>query len=113
TDDMGRIREMCRWILDRLGPDVPLHFSRFYPRYRLTHLPPAAVPFLADARKEAMGMGLRYVYVGNVPPGEWDDTVCPSCGKTVVRRRGYQILENGISGGKCAACGTPVAGVWQ
>ncbi|HPC04543.1 MAG TPA: AmmeMemoRadiSam system radical SAM enzyme [Syntrophales bacterium] len=113
TDDMGRIREMCRWILDRLGPDVPLHFSRFYPRYRLTHLPPAAVPFLADARKEAMGMGLRYVYVGNVPPGEWDDTVCPSCGKTVVRRRGYRILENGISGGKCAACGTPVAGVWQ
>ena len=112
TDDRARVREMCRWILDRLGPDCPLHFSRFYPHYRLTGLPPTSVPFLVDARKTALDMGLRYVYIGNIPPGEWNDTFCPGCGKAVVRREGYRILENGITGGACPTCGTPIAGVW-
>jgi len=112
TDDMEQVRKMCRWILDRLGPDYPLHFSRFHPRYRLTRLPPTAIPFLVDARKAALTMGLRYVYIGNIPPGEWNDTFCPGCRKAVVRREGYRILENGMAGGKCGSCGTPVAGVW-
>jgi pyruvate formate lyase activating enzyme len=113
ADDMEMIKKMCHWIAENLGPDYPLHFSRFFPRYKLTHLPPTSISFLEDARKEAMKIGLHYVYVGNVPPSDSSHTYCPSCKKKIVHRIGYLITENKIGDGKCSFCGHPIAGVWN
>jgi pyruvate formate lyase activating enzyme len=113
VDDMEMIKKMCHWIVETLGPDYPLHFSRFSPLYKLTHLPPTPISFLEEARREAMKIGLHYVYVGNIPPAESSNTYCPSCGKKIVARRGYRINEINIRDGKCLYCGQVIAGVWS
>lgn len=114
TDDLAMIRDMCRWIYTTLGPDVPLHFSRFHPQYKLEHLPPTPPSKLIGARKVAMDEGLHYVYVGNyrTPDGSGSNTFCPKCGKTVVERVGYTITKYALKGNACASCGRPIAGRW-
>ncbi|MGB9497368.1 MAG: AmmeMemoRadiSam system radical SAM enzyme [Deltaproteobacteria bacterium] len=112
TDDMEMIKKMCGWIADNLGTEYPLHFSRFFPKYKLVHLPPTPVDVLEQARDVALEQGLRYVYIGNVPGG-CDKTVCPDCKRTVVKRRGYTLLENHVKHGKCEFCGTPISGRWD
>ncbi len=109
-DDLG---ELCSWIADNLGPDVPLHFSRFFPTYRMTDRPPTPLEMLDRAGEIASGAGLRYVYVGNVVTREGDDTFCPECGRAVVRRDRFRIAENRIEEGRCAGCGREIPGVWQ
>jgi len=113
TDDMEMIKRLCHWIVETLGPDYPLHFSRFSPRYKLTHLPPTPIAFLEKARRVAMKRGLNYVYVGNIPPSNSNNTYCPSCGKMIVDRRGYRINAINIGDGKCLSCGQVIAGVWS
>ncbi|MBT8489966.1 MAG: radical SAM protein, partial [Deltaproteobacteria bacterium] len=113
TDNIERVKRMCDWILENLGPDYPLHFSRFHPRYKLTHLPPTPISFLENAWKTAMKMGVHYVYVGNVPPSDWNHTYCPSCKKKIIDRTGYYIGEIHVNDGKCAFCKEPIAGVWN
>ncbi|MBE9546517.1 MAG: AmmeMemoRadiSam system radical SAM enzyme [Proteobacteria bacterium] len=113
SDNMEMIKRMCGWILKNLGPDYPLHFSRFYPRYKLTHLPPTSIPFLEKARKTAMEMGIHYVYVGNVPQADSNHTYCPFCRKKIIERLGYLITENKIKDGKCSFCRQTIAGVWE
>jgi pyruvate formate lyase activating enzyme len=112
NDDPEKIKEMCVWIKENLGDDVPLHFSRFMPAYRLENLPPTPVEKLEEARKIAISVGLKYVYVGNMPGHEWENTYCPNCGKILVKRIGYQVLENYIKSGKCKFCGYGIAGRW-
>ena len=112
NDDMEKIREMSGWIVRELGPDIPVHFSRFYPNYKLKNLPPTPVATLEKARNTAMDCGLNYVYMGNVPGHEGENTFCPNCQKVLIRRTGYQILENHIHSGKCSYCGHSIAGVW-
>jgi pyruvate formate lyase activating enzyme len=111
NDDMGMIKRMCNWILENLGPGYPLHFSRFYPMYKLAHLVPTPVATLEKARKIAIKAGLHYVYIGNVP-GTGEDTICPSCKKQIVQRMGYTILSMDIVDGKCKFCKTKIAGKW-
>jgi len=113
NDDMKTIRKMCEWIRDHLGEDTPLHFSRFRPMYRLKHLFPTPVPTLEEARNIALDAGLNYVYIGNVPGHEANNTYCPIDKKLLVRRVGYHILENNIVDGKCKYCGYKIAGVWE
>jgi pyruvate formate lyase activating enzyme len=113
TDQPEMIRRMCGWLLDHLGPDYPLHFSRFFPKHQLTHLPSTPVEILVEARQIALEAGLRYVYIGNV--GELDDaetTYCPHCRKAVVERLMFTARPVGLKNGLCASCGTPIAGVW-
>ncbi|MBN2539457.1 MAG: AmmeMemoRadiSam system radical SAM enzyme [Deltaproteobacteria bacterium] len=112
TDTIDEVKRMCGWILENLGADYPLHFSRFYPRYKLTHLPPTSISFLEKARKTAMEMGIHYVYAGNVPQADSNHTYCPSCKKKIIERFGYLITENSIEDGKCSFCRQPIAGVW-
>lgn len=112
TDDMEMIKKMCGWILDNLGPDYPLHFSRFHPQYKLVHLPPTPVEVLQEAESVALKEGLHYVYIGNVP-GMGDKTICPGCKRTVIKRRGFTLLENHLSDGKCKFCGTLISGRWS
>jgi len=113
TDDPDMIKRMCGWLLKNGFADTPLHFSRFTPSYKLTQLPPTPVNILNEARTIAKNEGLHYVYVGNVPGLDADDTFCPSCRAKVVERQGYRIVDQHINIGKCAFCGAPVAGVWK
>ncbi len=110
TDDLAMIGRMCRWLVRNLGPDTPLHFSRFSPLYKLVHLAPTPAETLARARETALEAGLHYVYIGNIP-GMAEDTVCPGCGTSVLSRRGYRILSSGLKDGRCA-CGRAIAGIW-
>jgi len=112
NDDMKKTKEMCLWIRDNLGKEVPLHFSRFHPLYKLKNLSPTPVKTLEKAREVALKVGLEYVYIGNVPGHPGESTYCPQDGKLLIHRKGYQILENNVVGGKCKFCGKPVPGVW-
>jgi pyruvate formate lyase activating enzyme len=111
NDDMKKIQEMSTWILKNLGPDVPVHFSRFFPHYKLNNLPPTPLKTLEKARSIAMDTGLRFIYIGNIRH-EGESTFCPKCRKVVIERVGYFIKKNNLSNGTCSFCKTPVAGVW-
>ncbi len=113
TDDFDMIREMCEWLYANGFQDCPLHFSRFHPMYKLTRLPPTPVATLNKAREIALESGLRYVYIGNVPGTKASNTICPSCSKTLIERRGYLITSNNIKDGKCSYCNETIAGVWS
>lgn len=114
TDKPAMIRRMCDWMLEHLGPDYPLHFSRFHPQHKLTNLPPTPIDTLIEARDIARECGLHYVYIGNVRGVEGaETTVCPGCHKTVVDRDAYFVVTNRVAGGRCESCGTKIAGVWE
>ncbi|KAF0144815.1 MAG: pyruvate formate lyase activating enzyme [Nitrospirae bacterium] len=112
NDDMKKIREMCRWIVKNLGPDVPLHFSRFFPYYKLKDLPPTPPETIRDARDTAMEVGLKYVYSGNIR-SEAENTYCHKCKSLLIERTGYFVKQNNISGGKCRFCGINIPGRWS
>ncbi len=112
NDDMDEIRQMCLWIKGELGSDTPIHFSRFYPMYKLKNLPPTPVPTLERARRVALGVGLEYVYIGNVPGHEGENTYCPMCKKLLIQRIGYRILQNNLAGSRCPYCGHSLPGIW-
>ena len=111
SDDMDDIKSMCDWMVEALGPDTPLHISRFSPQYKLKHLPPTPVETMHRAYETAKSAGLYYVYVGNLPGNPYQDTVCPSCDFHVIRRSGYTIIANELENGHCP-CGEKIAGVW-
>jgi pyruvate formate lyase activating enzyme len=112
NDDMTALKEMCLWIKRELGEETPLHFSRFYPLYKLKNLPPTPVSTLEKARDMAMSAGLEYVYIGNVPGHEGENTFCPKCKKRVIKRAGYMVGEVNLKDGKCKFCGKPIHGIW-
>jgi pyruvate formate lyase activating enzyme len=112
NDSESEIRSMSRWVKSNLGNDVPLHFSRFHPTYKLKNLPVTPVETLDMARRVAMEEGLHFVYVGNVWGHEGENTFCPGCGKPVIRRVGFKILEVNLKGSSCASCGRMIPGVW-
>lgn len=112
NDDMKKIREMCGWIVKNLGPDVPIHFSRFFPHYRLKDLPPTPTETILLARNTALDAGIKYAYIGNMR-GEAENTYCPHCRKLLIERIGYTIKENRMKNGRCQACETAIAGVWR
>jgi len=108
-----QIKKLVRWIKGNLGKNVPLHFSRFYPYYKLKKLTMTPKNVLVRAREIALKEGLNFVYVGNLPNNPGENTFCPKCGKIVIKRRGYLILETNIVNGKCKFCKTPLPGVWK
>ncbi len=114
NDSDGELDAMTRWIMDALGPDIPLHFTAFHPDYRMLdrpHTPPAT---LTRARGIAIANGLRYVYTGNVHDEAGGATSCPGCGAVVVGRDWYEITAWRLdAGGACAACGTKIPGRFE
>jgi len=113
TDNLDTIRRMCGWITKEMGPDQPLHFSRFHPQHKLDHLTPTPVQTLVKARDAAWAEGLHYVYIGNVPGLEGAETTfCPNCKKAIIERDIFAVTAQSLAGGKCRFCGTKIAGVW-
>lgn len=112
NDSTKDIKNLVLWVKKNLGCDVPLHFSAFWPTYKLTNIPATSIDTLKKARKIALDEGLHYVYTGNLPDMEGSTTFCPKCKKPVIARRGYTIVENKLKKGKCS-CGGKIAGVWQ
>lgn len=112
NDYPEEIQNMCRWIRDNLGEDVPLHFSRFYPTYRLKNIPPTPIETLEKAYKIAKDTGLHYVTIGNVPGHEYNSTFCPTCGKKLIHRAHFAVLKNNIQQGQCPSCSHKIPGIW-
>lgn len=112
NDDEKDIRRMSRWIKERLGAMVPIHFSRFHPMYKLRNLPPTPVSTLEKCYKAARDEGLKYVYIGNVPGLPQGNTYCHKCNKPVIERIGMWDVESVIKAGACPYCGEQIPGVW-
>ncbi len=104
---------LCGWILEYLGAETPVHFSRFHPQHRMRHIPPTPDTTLNRARDLAMAAGLRHVYIGNLLVPESGNTYCPGCERMLVKRVGYRVMKNELTGGVCPHCNTEVYGLWQ
>ena len=113
NDSEDEISEMCSWVFGELGPNVPIHFSRFHPTYKIKNLPPTPISTLTRARETAMRASLNYAYVGNIPGHEGESTYCPCCKKMIVKRTGYRVSAIAIENGKCTFCDCPIPGVWN
>ena len=113
TDDLDMISRMCDWLYSNGFKNVPLHFSRFHPMFKLTQLPATPVGTLEKAREIAMKAGIRFVYIGNVPGHLASNTYCPECGKVVLERKGLRVSGNNLVMGKCGSCGEIIPGVWE
>jgi len=113
NDSEAEIDSLSRWVVDRLGPDVPLHFSAFHPDYKMLDHPATPPATLTRARRIAMKNGVRYCYTGNVHDPEGGSTFCPKCGAKVIGRDWYVMTAWNLKNGTCGQCGTPIAGVFE
>ena len=105
NDDDQQLNDIATWIRDNLGELTPWHVTRFYPYYHMTHLPPTPVSTLEHAYDIGQKVGLKFVYTGNVPGHQNENTTCYSCGKLIVDRYGYQTKIVGLEGSRCKFCG--------
>jgi len=112
VDDDKMVKQMCQWILKNLGPDYPLHFLRFFPKYKLDRLPATPLSTLVRFRKLAMAEGIHYVYVGNAAYPEGSNTYCHNCKKLLIERTGYFVPTYNLNGNKCKYCKTVIPGHW-
>lgn len=112
NDEINLVREMCSWIKKEVGGDTPVHFSRFYPLYKLKALPPTPLSTLETIRSVALSEGLEYVYIAKVPGHEAENTFCPKCKKMIIQRTGFMVGEVNLKDGKCKFCGKPIPGIW-
>jgi pyruvate formate lyase activating enzyme len=113
NDSEKMLTELVKWVVGEVGPDVPVHFTRFHPDYRLLNLSPTPVSTLERAYAIARTQGLHYPFVGNVPGHPGNNTYCPRCGKIVIARSGFFVTKVNLRDGCCEFCGEPIAGVWK
>ncbi|MFO8174943.1 MAG: AmmeMemoRadiSam system radical SAM enzyme [Longimicrobiales bacterium] len=114
NDAESELQEMTAWVVETLGPSVPMHFTAFHPDWRLRDAPPTPAATLMKAREIALANGVRYAYVGNVQDRAANSTYCHSCGETLVGREGYVISDwNLTPEGRCRRCATELAGVLE
>ncbi len=114
NDSEKELTEMCEWLVENLGPDVPMHFSAFHPDFKMTSTPSTPASTLTMARDIAIKAGVRYAYVGNVHNRDGDSTWCHQCGKLLIERDWYELGQwNLTAEGNCQSCDTKVAGVFE
>jgi pyruvate formate lyase activating enzyme len=115
NDSDAELEAECRWIVEHLGRDVPLHYTAFHPDYRLRTVEPTPAATLRRARQIARAEGLRFVYVGNVHDDEGERTDCPSCGEPLIERRWHAVRRNRLAatGGRCPKCSAAIPGVFD
>ncbi len=114
NDDEETIESIIDFV-KKTDRDMPLHFTAFFPAYKMTDRPPTPRETLVKAREKAIDEGLHHVYIGNVAPGDpYENTYCPYCGELLIERNGFQIKRINItSDGRCPKCGKKIAGVWD
>jgi pyruvate formate lyase activating enzyme len=112
NDSDEEFEEIAQFIVS-LGPEVPWHISAFYPTYKMLNLPRTPASSLHRAREIGMRAGLRYVYCGNIPGEEGEDTFCPHCGRRVIERVGFRVAKNEVIRGECGHCRTKIDGIWE
>lgn len=113
NDSEAEISEMCDWILNNLGDDVPIHFTAFHPDYKLLDHSSTPSETLQRAREQALNAGIKYAYVGNVHDKDGQSTYCSSCKKVLIERDWYQLGEFNIKDGACVFCSTKIPGVFE
>jgi pyruvate formate lyase activating enzyme len=113
NDSDAELDALTRWVVERLGPDVPLHFTAFHPDWKLRDRPPTPPATLTRARRIAQANGVRYAYTGNVHDPEGGTTYCHACGAVLIGRDWYALTAWGLTDdGRCARCGTACPGVF-
>jgi pyruvate formate lyase activating enzyme len=113
NDNKEDLSKLADWLLPNLGPDVPIHFTRFHPDYLLKNLPMTPLESLERAYKICRDKGLHYVYIGNVYGHANESTYCHNCQKLLIKRQGLQIAENVLDKGKCPFCKNLIPGIWN
>ncbi len=108
NDSLEEITKIVRWVRDNLGADTPMHFTRFYPMYKMDDLPPTKTETLEMAHDIAKKEGMRFVYTGNVPGHRYENTYCPKCNALLIDRAGFRVSAIKIKDGKCPECGEGV-----
>jgi pyruvate formate lyase activating enzyme len=110
NDDEGELRALTSWIAAELGRETPWHVSRFFPAHKMLDVPPTPLETLRRAADLGREAGLHHVYVGNAPQLEMEDTLCAGCGRVLIERRGYRVIDRLGPGGRCPGCGRALAG---
>ncbi len=113
NDDTDQLKALATFIATELGTHTPWHISRFFPRHQMTDRPPTPVDALYGARDIGEQAGLSYIYIGNVPQANGENTTCPDCGNIVANRWQYNVRTNLIENRLCAFCSAPIAGLWR
>jgi pyruvate formate lyase activating enzyme len=113
TDDLDMIKKMCDWLYDNEFENIPLHFSRFFPQFKLMDLPPTPIDILLKAKQIAVESGIHFVYIGNAPETGNTTTNCPNCNAILVERIGYSVQHMNIANNQCPFCGQTVHGTWE
>ena len=114
NDGDAEFEEMTQWVVENLGPDVPLHFTCFHPDWKMTDTPNTPPETVKRARRIALKNGVRYAYTGNTHDAEGGSTYCHGCGAVLIGRDWYELSTWNLTGdGKCTSCGTTCAGVFQ
>jgi pyruvate formate lyase activating enzyme len=114
NDSPEEVKRLAEWVMARLGPDVPLHFTAFHPDYKMQDLPATPPRTLKMARDIARNTGLHFVYTGNVHDEAGQSTYCPGCGRRLIGRDWYEITTWRLGpDGSCSACGTPIPGLFE
>jgi pyruvate formate lyase activating enzyme len=111
NDSEEELQQIAGFIAQELGVETPWHISRFHPNYKVADKPPTPEATLNRAQEIGLAAGLRYVYQGNVPGSQGENTFCHNCGKLIIGRYGYRIMESRIKDSKCAYCGVEIDGV--
>jgi pyruvate formate lyase activating enzyme len=113
NDSDEDLKKLCKWIKENLGEDTPLHFSRFFPQYKMNNLPVTPTETLQRAKEIAEAEGLQFVYIGNLQTKNGGNTYCPECKKLLIERDGYLVKQNIIYNGMCPDCKTEIEGIWE
>jgi len=108
NDSDEDVKALIKFMVEEVGVEVPLHFTRFFPYYKLNHLPPTEISTLEKAHKMAKEDGMKYVYVGNVPFTDGENTYCPECGELLIERDGFDVVGDKVKKGKCSSCGAGI-----
>jgi len=108
NDSSEEIQGFCKWVVNEIGSDTPVHFSRFHPDYKMRDVPRTPMSTMLRAYDIAKQTGVLYRYLGNVPVGDYENTYCPQCGSVCIERRGFYVNLSGLEQGKCKRCGFPL-----
>lgn len=110
NDSPAEVEQLAGWVLENLGPEVPLHFSAFHPDFQMTELPRTPAQTCRRARDQAKAIGLCHVYSGNIHDPGGQSTYCPGCGELVIERDWYELGSYHLENGTCCHCGAQISG---